>query len=81
MWHVILRDFDLPGPEGSADPAEERLLRASLAQQAGVESIGGPRGARTRDLLIAKEPGGEPEKVPEGLSGPQPKKPDEDETG
>jgi hypothetical protein len=38
-------------------------------------------GIRTGDLLIANEPEGESEKASEGLSGPQTKKDDEDETG
>jgi hypothetical protein len=46
-----------------------------------VEGLGGPRGDRTPDLLIANEPEGESEKAPEGLSRPQTKKEDEDETG
>ena len=45
------------------------------------EELGGPRWDRTADLLIANEPEGEFEKVAEGLSEPQTKKDDEDETG
>jgi hypothetical protein len=43
--------------------------------------FGGPRGDRTPDLLIAKEPEGQVEKVREDLIGPQATKRDESETG
>jgi hypothetical protein len=46
-----------------------------------VWELGGPRRDRTGDLLIANEPEGESEKVPEGLNRPQPRKDDEDDTG
>jgi len=46
-------------------------------------TTGSPRalGDRTPDLLIAKEPEGEAQKVPEGLTEPEEKKPGEDKTG
>ena len=58
---------------------QQAILRNDAAPD--TEKRGGPRRDRTGDLLIANEPEGESEQVPEGLTAPQTKKEDEDETG
>ena len=68
-------------PRQSGSKTVAARPRCGLPSPQVVEGLGGPRRDRTGDLLIANEPEGESEKVPEGLNGPQTKKDEEDETG